>query len=393
MKSKIIAIGLLALTAIAVVLYPKIGNSTRVVPPVAPPVLATNAPAIEVVFALDTTGSMSGLIEAAKEKIWSIANSLGQAQNSPDIRIGLVANRDRGDAYVTQVTDLSKDLDSVYATLMDFKANGGGDTPESVNAALFAAIDQISWSDDPGTYQAVFLVGDAPSHMDYQDEPKYPHIMQQAVAKGVIVNTIRCGESSHTEQQWQQIAALTQGQYLSVEQDGGAVAMVTPFDAKLAELSLELDDTRLSYGDAAAQALAAGKAMATDKLHAFASTASRARRAAFNAMESGRQNQFADSDLVVAVEDGTVDLHDVETENLPAAIRHMAPEARFQYVEQQATKRKELNAKIERAIASREAYIAEQEVTESFVGKMFDIVKDQAEKKGVAYDESAAPKL
>lgn len=33
-------------------------------------------PAVEVVFVLDTTGSMGGLIAAAKEKIWSIANTL-----------------------------------------------------------------------------------------------------------------------------------------------------------------------------------------------------------------------------------------------------------------------------------------------------------------------------
>ena len=64
---------------------------------------------------------------------------MASAQQTPQIRIGLVAYRDRGDSYVTKVVDLSVDLDSIYATLMDFEADGGGDTPESVNKALYDA--------------------------------------------------------------------------------------------------------------------------------------------------------------------------------------------------------------------------------------------------------------
>lgn len=401
MKTKLIAFGLLVATTLTVVLYPETGNSTRIIPPpltaipIATTVSTASAPSIEVVFALDTTGSMSGMIETAKDKIWSIANSMAQAQNAPDIRIGLVAYRDRGDAYVTRVTDLSQDLDSVYATLMDFEANGGGDGPEAVNAALAAAINQISWSDNPNTYRVVFLVGDAPPHMDYPDEVQYPQTMQQAVARGIVVNTIRCGQNAQTQQMWQQIAGLTQGEYLSVEQDGGAIAVVTPYDEKLAELSRKLDDTRLAFGDTAELALAAGKDAATDKLHALASSASRARRAAFNAMESGRKNLYGDNDLVVAIEEGDVKLEDLAEENLPATVRAMAPEERLDFIGAQVVKRKELNAQIAEVVASREAYIVEEEfeVSDSFVSRLFDVAKDQAEKKGVLYDESAAPKL
>ena len=84
------------------------------------------------------------------------------AQPAPEIKMGLVAHRDRGDDYVTRVTDLSEDLDSVYATLMGFEADGGGDGPESVNAALASAVRQVPWSQETGAYQVIFLVGDAP---------------------------------------------------------------------------------------------------------------------------------------------------------------------------------------------------------------------------------------
>jgi hypothetical protein len=143
MKSKLIALSLFIVTAVAVVMSPAYqGIAALTTPSVSlPPVdpLTNTRPRIDVVFVLDTTGSMGGLIQAAKEKIWSIATTMASAQPAPVIRMGLVAYRDRGDAYVTRVVDLSDDLDSLYATLMDFQAAGGGDGPESVNQALHTA--------------------------------------------------------------------------------------------------------------------------------------------------------------------------------------------------------------------------------------------------------------
>ena len=89
------------------------------------PAVSTPAPPrIEVAFVLDTTGSMSGLIEGAKQKIWSIANQMIAAKPTPDIRIGLVGYRDRGDEYITRHYDLTNDIDAVYANLQKFSAGG-----------------------------------------------------------------------------------------------------------------------------------------------------------------------------------------------------------------------------------------------------------------------------
>src|SRR5512136_1342843 len=78
-------------------------------------------PRIEVCFVLDTTGSMSGLIEGAKQKIWSIANDMISVKPTPDIRVGLVAYRDRSDEYVIKTCDLTNDIDAVYGQLQSFK--------------------------------------------------------------------------------------------------------------------------------------------------------------------------------------------------------------------------------------------------------------------------------
>ncbi|MBN1899878.1 VWA domain-containing protein [Candidatus Sumerlaeota bacterium] len=119
-------------------------------------------PEIDVVFALDTTGSMSGLIAAAKEKVWAIANTLATVEPSPVIRMGLVGYRDRGDQYITKRTDLTSDLDAIYTELMDYMAQGGGDTPESVNQALHEAVSLMNWSKNENAYKVIFLVGDCP---------------------------------------------------------------------------------------------------------------------------------------------------------------------------------------------------------------------------------------
>ncbi|MES1166533.1 MAG: vWA domain-containing protein, partial [Pseudomonadota bacterium] len=130
-------------------------------------------PRMEVVFVLDTTGSMSGMIAGAKQKIWAIANKLKSADPTPEIRFGLVGYRDRRDAYVTKVFGLTGNLDEVYSNLYSYAAEGGGDTPESVNEALHKAVRDLQWSTDPEVLRVIFLVGDAPPHMDYQDDVKY----------------------------------------------------------------------------------------------------------------------------------------------------------------------------------------------------------------------------
>ena len=244
MKTKLIAISLFAATAVTVAILPTIQHALATpiqLPPVINPTnilpVANEHPKIEVVFVLDTTGSMSGLIDAAKEKIWSIASTMASAQTAPNIKMGLVVYRDRGDAYITQNVTLSNDLDSMYAQLMDFKADGGGDTPESVNQALYDAVHNMGWSQDQKTYKVIFLVGDAPAHMDYQDDVKYPETMAIAQQKGIIINTIQAGQDTATTANWQRVASLGNGNYFQVEQAGNAVAIATPFDKKLAQLS------------------------------------------------------------------------------------------------------------------------------------------------------------
>jgi Mg-chelatase subunit ChlD len=395
MKSKLLGIALFLFTLGAVVYYPQLkAKNIPVNPPINHHIVASQNPKIDVVFVLDTTGSMSGLIQTAKEKIWSIATTMASAQPTPEIRIGLVAYRDRGDQYVTRVVDLSDDLDSVYATLMDFEAGGGGDTPESVNRALYDAVHRMSWSEGEQAYQVVFLVGDAPPHMDY-NEVRYPQIVASAQEKGIVINTIQCGEIPTTAAPWTQIASLGQGTFFQVEQAGGAVAYTTPFDEEIAKLSAKLDDTRLYYGSEEEKERMLEKVAAADKVEAFASVASRARRGVFNAASGGRANLIGDNELVDAVASGEVELDDIETEALPEALKPMAPAEQRAYVLGLASEREDLKRQIQELSVDRDGYMAKK-VDEaggrkdSLDQQLYEAVKEQAGKAGLEYEKGPA---
>ncbi len=390
MKTNILVTGLVLATVGAVLMYPTIrGNAagattTGVIAPIA-------AKRVEVVFVLDTTGSMSGLIHAAKEKIWSIASTLAQAQQAPEISIGLVAYRDRGDAYVTQVVDLNRDLDSMYAKLMDFEAGGGGDGPEAVNEALEAAVQRMSWSQDQSAYKVVFLVGDAPPHMDYQDDVKYSQVVATAVAKGIVVNTIQCGSLGDTVAPWQHIASLGRGRYFTVEQTGSAVAVETPFDAQIATLAAELDSTRLYYGSREQRAAMAAKVDAIDRINEEASVAARARRGAFNVSAAAEGNS-GESELVDDVANGRVDIAAVPPAELPATVAALPVGERRELVAQTAQKREELKEQISALAAQRDAYIktrvdAAGGADESLDQQIYEAVRAQAAPLGLDYDD------
>jgi Mg-chelatase subunit ChlD len=392
MKSKILGIALFALTLGIVAYYPTLKAKHIDTTPIGHIVAPAGNPKVDVVFVLDTTGSMSGLIQTAKEKIWSIATTMASAQPTPEIRIGLVAYRDRGDHYVTKVIDLSDDLDSVYATLMDFNADGGGDTPESVNKALYDAVHDISWSQGSQAYQVVFLVGDAPPHMDYQDEMKYPAIVADAKKKGIVINTIQCGDVPTTSGPWTQIASLGHGRFFQVDQAGSAVALATPYDAEIAELSARLDDTRLYFGTEEQKEQMASKVAATDKLHASASDESRARRAAFNVSSGGKVNLLGENELVAGVASGTIKLDELEEADLPEVLKPMAPEEQRAYVAGLAGDREQLRQQISELAADRDDYLKKKVeeaggFKDSLDQKIYDAVADQAKEAGLEYKD------
>jgi Mg-chelatase subunit ChlD len=362
----------------------------------APATAVVERPRVEVVFVLDTTGSMSGLIAAAKEKIWAIANTLASAKPVPEIRMGLVGYRDRGDAYVTKVVDLSDDLDLVYAELTKFQADGGGDTPESVNQALHEAVTKISWSEDARTYRTIFLVGDCPPHMDYQDDVKYPEVCKAAATTGICINTIQCGNHGDTTPIWREIADKSDGQCFQVDQSGGAVLAATPYDEELAKLSREMAGTRLLYGTAEEMKMMAEREEAVAGAVAVASDATLARRASFAAGPAAEPSRAAGKDIVAEVSGGRVKLADIDADELPDALKNLSPAEREARIAELAKQRAELQAKIEELSKKRQAHLEEElrkmnlDETKTFDFAIYRCISEQAKDVGLSLEEGPA---
>src|SRR5262245_41124450 len=339
---------------------------------------------LEMVFALDTTGSMGGLIEGAKQRIWGIVNEVMQSESRPNVRIGLVAYRDRGDRYVTEVLPVTDNLDAVYSTLMDYRAEGGGDTEENVRRALGDAVHKAGWSQQSDRIaQVVFLVGDAPPHTDYQDEPDTKKTAVEARRKGMIVNAIQCGTISGTKEVWQEIAQYGGGRYFAIPQDSGVVAIVTPYDEKLGALSNQLGGTYLAYGRAEAQAAASTRQAETEEKIAraapMAAQADRAMNKSINSMSYA-------GDFLQSIENGTVKLEDVKPEELPEELRRLAPAERKQEIEKRQAQRRQIRAEIMQLSKDRQEFIKKERAKSggrnSFDSVVAEALKAQLASKG-----------
>ena len=339
-------------------------------------------PVLEVTFVLDTTSSMSGLIEGAKEKIWSIASRMATGKPSPRIRVGLVGFRDKGDEYVTKTFDLTEDLDTVYKNLRAFQAGGGGDGPEHVGRALGEAVKLMSWSQDPHTAKMIFLVGDAPPHDDYKDGWDSATWAKAAIAKGIVVNTVRCGAQLGTEQSFRMLAKLADGTFDSIGQTGGMVAVATPFDDELSKLNNAVADTTV-YGGAA-RGREEGEAHKKEmKALAPSASADRLSYRTNSGLGASGGGGLSAVDLTAAPEKAA----ELKADDLPDNLKGLSKEKRVEFLKQQQAQRKELEAKVVEVSKKRDAWISKNAKVEkdSFDGRVFESVKNSAAKVGVAY--------
>ena len=319
-------------------------------------------PIVEVAFVLDTTGSMGPLIEGAKRKIWSIATAIVEANPTAEIRMGLVAYRDIGDEYVTKTFNLTTDIQDLYANLLELKARGGGDWPESVNEALEVGVTKLSWTQGADICRILFLVGDAPPHMDYPQDTKYPEVLRMARDRGIIVNAVQAGGARDTERVWREIAQRGDGRYIPIPQDGGQILVIeTPWDTEIIELQGRINGTVIPYGPRSQRSSIAQK---TGQVAAAPRSAASEMASYLN--KSGSSSGAAVTgrgDLVTDVTSGEQKLDSVKDEDLPDAFRALKPAERQAAIDKSMAERKSLNARMAELVRKRDQYVLEQRKT------------------------------
>lgn len=148
---------------------------------------AAPAPArarLDLVFLVDATGSMGDEIDKLKASLRAITAEVASLPSRPDICLGLVAYRDRGDAFLLRSHDFTNDVGAfLQQALYPLQAGGGGDYPEAMNEALHETVHQLSWRGE-GATRLVILLADAPPHLDY-GAPHYDEDMLAALGKGI----------------------------------------------------------------------------------------------------------------------------------------------------------------------------------------------------------------
>lgn len=343
---------------------------------------------IEVVFVLDTTGSMGGLIEGAKNKIWHIANEIQNAKTEVEVRIGLIAYRDRGDDYVTKHFSITNDIHSIYAELIEFRAGGGGDHPESVNQALYEAIRQQNWSKANDTLRMVFLVGDAPPKMNYQDDVKYMQSVKLANEKDIIINTILAGNDQITKRVWQEIAQNANGAFSQIAQDGNVTIIKTPYDDKIKQLNLQLNTTVILYGDATTRRKAQ-KVMESIKVAAPSASSD---MAAYNLKRDVKNRVFSGKgDLLQDLSTNDAEIGSLIAKQLPTIMQDMDESERVIYINEMQEKRSKIQTQIDDLVKKRNIYKSKESKKlsasekDSFDENLMSIIRTEAETKGILY--------
>ncbi len=182
---------------------------------------AEKAPRMDVVFLIDTTGSMGDEIAVVKKSLVDMISEIESGKPKPDVRFGLVLYRDRTDEYVTKIFKLTDDTDAIIKEVKNIRAAGGGDKPESVNEALHVAIHEINWDRSVDTEKTIYLIGDAKPHF-YEQDYRWEDEIKAALDRYIVINSIGCsGLSSEGVDIFTNISKGSEGtfRYLTYRQE------------------------------------------------------------------------------------------------------------------------------------------------------------------------------
>lgn len=344
-------------------------------------------PKIQVAILIDTSNSMDGLINQTREQLWKIVNTFATAKKDgkrPKLELALYEYGNDGlsaeSHHVRRVVPLTTDLDKVSEALFALKTNGGN---EYCGAAISHAMKELEWSGNPKDLKLIYIAGNEPFT---QGPIAFREAVKHAIGRGVVVNTIHAGtEQEGISTGWQEGAKLADGNYLFIDSNRVVARVDAPQDAELARLSGELNKTYIAYGRKGGEAIA--RQQAQDKNAAGMSAGSLSTRAAAKASAMYKNDDW---DLVDAKKEGKK-VSAMPADALPAEMRGMDEKEREAYVDQKAKERAELQAKITRLSAERDAYVATEmkkrakDSTKSMDEALLESAKAQAAKADYAF--------
>ena len=312
-------------------------------------------PRIQIALLLDTSGSMNGLIDQAKSQLWSIVNDMALAKKrglTPRLEVALFeygkSSLAASEGYLQMLVPLTRDLDRLSEALFALQTNGGD---EYCGQVIGKATQNLNWSENNGDYKAIFIAGNEPFNQGTVD---FRTTCAQAISKGIVVNTIFCGnEAEGIRTHWKTGADLADGKFAVIDHNQQRMAVKAPQDEKILQLGQQLNQTYLAFGHGGKtaqkrqrvqdqQASAMAEEVAVERVMTKASSAYRA----------------AEWDLVEAVQEGEVSVADVPSQQLPEPMQSMNDDEKEAYVKAKTKEREAIQRELKQLQEDRRKYVA-----------------------------------
>lgn len=344
---------------------------------------------VDVAILLDTSGSMDGLIESAKVKLWRIVNDLAKVEPTPTLRVALFSyghdTLDPKTGWVKKESDLTGDLDELYKQINKLRTNGG---TELVARVSRDALTDLKWSEDKNALRIIFVCGN--EAVDQDKEVSLSSVANLAKKKDVIINTIYCQYGKPQEEPaWRNFSEISGGKHAVIDQNKNKPVVATPFDKAIDELNSKINTTYLACGWAGR--VGAENQLAQDANATRASGAAANERGAFKASKLYK----CDWDLCDKFKtDAKFDITAIKDEDLPEEMRKMTKDEKLAHIKKKIAEREEIAKLVTDLSAKRAKYIEEHEKKQpqDAKEKAFDeairaMLKSQAAAKGMKIPE------
>lgn len=314
---------------------------------------------VKIALLLDTSNSMDGLINQAKAQLWDVVNKFTHAKcgngRRPELQIALYQYGNDGlsprEGYVQQVLNFTGDLDEISEKLFSLTTNGG---EEFCGTVIQRSLKQLDWGKGPDHLKMIFIAGNEAFD---QGRTHYKNAAIEAKEKGVIVNTVFCGNYEQgIHGKWQEGALLTGGDYMAIDHNRQVVHIDTPYDEAIIELNSKLNTTYVSYGSLGRakkekQAAQDHNAQALEEVVVVKRAVSK----------SSRLYKNEDWDLVDASDEEEFDLTSIDQKDLPRELRGKSAKEIELYIAQKKEERLQIQKEIQELNKKRELFIAQNQ--------------------------------
>ncbi len=345
-------------------------------------------PLVQLALLLDTSGSMDGLLEQAKTQLWAIVNELATCRRDgrpPRLQVALYEYGKQSisleENQLRQILPLTSDLDAVSQALFALRTNGG---EEYCGAVIEAAAKGLTWAEDRETLKMIVIAGNEPFTQGGVD---YRQSVPEANARGVIVNTIHCGDrQTGINTGWADGARLGDGEYSFIDHNAELVPIAAPQDDEIIRLSAALNRTYLAFGKKAELGLVLQAEADADAENASAPAAADRARA-----KAGVLYDNAMWDLVDALKEGEIDFKKIDASDLPEEMREMDEDQRIAYVQEKQEERTEVQLRIQELSKTRDAFVAAERAKgaqgETLESALLKAIRSQAERVGLVFED------